>query len=134
MRNLLLIAAVLIIGVIIFMIMTSKSSSEQVNIRVKNATTKDIQNFWLGAGGLNGPSPMSLGAIKNNETTSYRGVDPILARYRKTDFITTDGKRYGDVVYPENFFDKPELEMGSYYTFEYTLQADKPVLKITRDK
>lgn len=133
MKNILIIGAFIIVGLIVVLIVASPQAEESINIRIKNSTSKDIENFWLGAGGT-GNSTESYGSIKNGEETRYKSFKPVLANYRKMNFITTDKKQYTDVIYPEKFFDKNELEKGRYYTFKYTITNETAVLTITQDK
>ncbi|MBM7843847.1 hypothetical protein [Herpetosiphon giganteus] len=105
---------------------------DKVHIRIRNDSDIDIENFWLGAGGV-GQETTPYGAISSGHITEYQAHEPVLANYRKMNFVTVDGKQYLDVIYPEKHVGTPELAPG-YYTFSYALVNDKPVLTLTKDK
>lgn len=105
--------------------------SENIHIRIRNNTGMEIENFWLGAGGR-GPSTISYGSIDAGETTDYQAVEPVLARYRKLNFITIDGRQYLDTIYFEDWVGSAELAPGRY-TFAYTLTNGEAQLTLIVD-
>ena len=107
------------------------SGKPRVHIRIHNEGPQDISAFWLGAGGPNGKT-LAFGAIANGQTTPYRAVAPMLANYRKSNYITGDGRRHLDVIYPEQHFDQPVLVPG-HYTFVYLQQNGQSRIKLLRD-
>lgn len=104
----------------------------KVHIRIRNDSEVDIENFWLGAGGV-GQSTTPYGPIDSGHITEYQAHEPVLANYRKMNFVTVDGKQYLDVIYPEKHVGTPELAPGNY-TFSYAIVGDKPVLTLTKDQ
>ena len=104
------------------------ASEPQVHIRIQNNGPEDITAFWLGAGGPNGKT-VAYGAIPKGHRTGYRDVAPVLANYRKYNFITTSGKRYLEVVYPERHIGSDRLAPG-HYTFSLTQQDGQARLKL----
>ncbi len=109
----------IIIGLFMTFLQSSCNDSESVQIRIRNNTGMEIEDFWLGAGG-NGPSTIAYGSIEAGETTDYQAVEPVLARYRKLNFITVDGRQYLDTIYFEEHVGSAELAPGRY-TFAYAL-------------
>lgn len=107
------------------------SKGPQVQIRIRNQSSQDMTNFWLGAGGT-GPTPQSYGAIPAGTTTNYRSMPAVLAYYRKSDFLTADGMRYLTTIYPETFLNVAELAPGSY-TFSYDIQNGEAVFELLAD-
>lgn len=104
----------------------------RIRIRIRNDSDQDITKFWLGAGGT-GASTVSYGNIPAGSTTSYQSFAPVLANYRKSNFITADGGKFIDTIYPEDHLSAPELSPGSY-TFAYTIVNGEVKLTLTQDE
>lgn len=104
----------------------------RIRIRIRNDSDQDITNFWLGAGGP-GASTAAYGNIPVGNATSYRSFEPVLAQYRKCNFVTADGTRYLDTIYPEEHLGTPELSPGSY-TFAYRIVNGETKLTLTQDE
>ncbi len=117
---------------IVCLILAACSSKEpRVHIRIQNHGPEDISHFWLGAGGPNGKT-VPYGEIPNGQLTPYREVAPVLANYRKYNYITTKDKRYLDVVYPEQHIGSNELAPG-YYTFSVMQHEGQSRLTLVRE-
>lgn len=120
--------------VLLMLTITGCGTNEQgrIRIRIRNDSDQDITKFWLGAGGP-GASTASYGNIPAGSTTSYQSFEPVLANYRKCNFITADGGKYLDTIYPEQHLSAPELSPGSY-TFAYTIVNGEAKLALTQDE
>jgi len=116
----------------LLMALSGCGNGEQVQIRIRNDSDRDIEHFWLGAGGFGGSS-FAYGAIPRGQTTPYQSFAPVLANYRKCNFITADGRQYLDTIYPERHIGSAELSPGRY-TFAYDIVNDEPVLTLIQDQ
>ncbi len=105
---------------------------EAVQIRIRNVSDQDITKFWLGAGGRD-QSTIAYGAIASGETSSYHSLEPVLANYRKCNFITADGRQYLDTIYPEEHIGSQELPPGRY-TYAYDIVNGEASLTLIKDQ
>ncbi len=105
--------------------------NQPVQIRIRNASSQDMTNFWLGAGGTSGIST-TFSKIPAGTTTGYRGFSTVRANYSKCNFLMQNGKQYIVNTYPLPNGTSDELAPGNY-TFSYDLVGDSGTLTITRD-
>lgn len=104
---------------------------QAVHVRVRNEGPLAWENMWLGAGGPAGHIE-HYGDPRAGETTRYHALEPMLAKYRKTDILVVRGRRYENVVYPEQHVGTPTLAPG-HYTFAYRIVDDALQMTISRD-
>lgn len=107
------------------------AAGDRVYVRLRNDGPLPWRAAWLGAGGPNGHL-RGFGAVDVGETTPYAALAPVLANYRKTDILIAPGRRYGNVVRPEEHVGTPELAPGRY-TFSYRVVGEALVMDIRRD-
>lgn len=108
-------------------------NSEQLHIRIHNATDMDITAFWLGAGsGAGGPGSRAYGAIARGQTTPYRRLKAQFGAYSNYNFITEDGRRFVGSTVANDLIGKVVLEPG-HYTFVYTVVDNMAVVTINQD-
>ena len=122
----------IIMGLLCMTLTGCGDSAGKVHVRIRNASGQDWKNFWLGAGGPN-KHLEEYGAIASGATTDYIALEPMLAKYRKYDFLTPDGTRFNGVIYPENHIGVNELAPG-YYTFAFDIANGAAVLTLAQDK
>lgn len=103
-----------------------RNEEERVYIRIKNNSSKNITNFWLGA------KTRSYGAIISGETTIYKSLKPVTSSYNKFNFTTIANKRYWGTTFAKKDIGYIKLEPG-YYTFSITVVNDTAVLHIINE-
>jgi hypothetical protein len=109
------------------------SSEEQIHIRIRNESTRNITRFWLGSGsGSGGSGTHSYGAIKSGETTSYQGLKAEYGSYGNFNFVTEDRERFLASTFPNEDIGRVQLEPG-YYTFAITIVGDQASVRIIRE-
>ncbi len=106
---------------------------DAVNIRIRNETGEDIDKFWLGAGSQGGSTGnTAFGSIRNNQNSNYHQIQPVLANYRKCNFLI-DGTRYLDNIDPTEHIGADQLLTGKFYTFVYEIVGGEPQLTIIEE-
>lgn len=106
--------------------------NDQIYIRIRNDSDSNIDNFWLGAGPRGGSTGnTAYGPIASGASTDYAQIEPVLANYRKLNFVA-DNVRYQDVIDPQQYVGEPELPPGRY-TFAYDIVDGKAVLTLIQD-
>ncbi|MEI2692971.1 MAG: hypothetical protein V9H69_25960 [Anaerolineae bacterium] len=108
-------------------------NSEQLHIRIQNASDADIQGFWLGAGsGAGGPGSRAYGAIARGQTTPYRRLKAQFGSYSNYNFITEEGQRFVGSPISADLIGSVTLDPG-YYTFVIDISDGNAVLQIVPD-
>ena len=126
-------AVILLLAVSLMVGCTSEERmNEKIMIRVRNESTLNFENAWLGAGERGGATQTTAyGGIKAGDTSTYKEIDALLANYRKID-IVADGTRYLDTIDPAAHVGTPELGPGRY-TFAYAIIDGKLSLTLIVD-
>ena len=103
-----------------------------LQIRIRNDSGQQIENFWLGAGGMGGPST-AYGAIAPGETSAYKSFSLETANYSKCNFITADGRQY---IVNSSTRERAGLDplAAGRYTFAYSLVDDQGLLTIVAEE
>jgi len=109
----------LLIAIVSITMGSCGSFDSDLRIRIRNDTGGDFSNLWLGAG-VNGGATRntSYGSIDDGETTRYRGVESVIANYRKANGVI-DGERYFHAADPDSDLGRTLLQPGKY-TFTYS--------------
>lgn len=107
---------------------SDKRNQTQLQIRMRNDTPYAIDNLWLGAGPRGGATEdTEFGPIGQGETTPYAQIEPVLANYRKLNFVA-NGTRYNAVV------DLPSQELANgAYTFVCTINGDSTTITVVAE-
>ena len=111
----------------------SARNSEQLHVRIQNASETDIKAFWLGAGsGSGGPGSRAFGSIPSGQTTDYHRLKAEFGSYSNYNFITEDGNHFSGSVIANEDIGIVELEPGSY-TFVVTIVENTAYITILMD-
>ena len=98
--------------------------SEGVNIRIRNVSSQDFSQSWLGEGKQKGATQTTwYGRVDSGETTDYEAMDPVPENYGFAD-IRSDGEML--LLYnisPSPYLGVSELSAGEYYTFVFDIVA-----------
>jgi hypothetical protein len=112
---------------------TSGQNQSRIQIRIRNDTPYDIENLWLGAGPKGGATENTeYGAIRQGEESRYYAIEPILANYRKLNFLANNF-RYIAVIDIAAQTGSEELAAGSY-TFVCTTNGEEAEVTILKDE
>lgn len=98
-------------------------STKNIEVRIKNSTGHDIENFWLGAGPQGGATQeSSFGMVEAGEVTEYQQIENITKNYSKANFVINQQRYLVSGI-------TDQLDSGLTYTF--IILPDGPEYAIT---